>query len=151
MTLANNILVLKVVLVLAVNLGWGLPPPFPAQPGIFIFYPGISLLTICSSITTRKTQLEQIPLCDTNLAKHDRSFLLIFKSLQFFFWRKRLRFLNETNATKICDTSVPPFLENSLLSLLPGTAEGGWRRQRCVTLTLPLIFFQGVIEGKQEN
>ena len=42
MTLANNILVLKVVLALAVNLGWGLPPPFPAQPGIFIFYPGFT-------------------------------------------------------------------------------------------------------------
>ena len=37
MTFANNILLVKVVLTLAVNLGWGLPP-LPAQPGITFFY-----------------------------------------------------------------------------------------------------------------
>ena len=40
-----------------------------------------------------------------------------------------------------------PYLEISFLSLLPGTAEGGWKRQRCVTLTLPhkLFFFKGLM------
>ena len=35
----------------------------------------------------------------------------------------------------------------NFLSLLPGTAEGGWRRQSCVTLTLApkLFFFKGLM------
>ena len=40
-----------------------------------------------------------------------------------------------------------PYLDISFLSLLPGSAEGGWKRQRCVTLTLPhkLFFFKGLM------
>ena len=43
-------------------------------------------------VTTR------VPLCDTNFATRDRSFLSIFKCLSHFFWRNRKRFLNGTNA-----------------------------------------------------
>ena len=39
-----------------------------------------------------------LPLCDTNFATRDRSFLSIFKCLPHFFWRNRKRFLNGTNA-----------------------------------------------------
>ena len=39
-----------------------------------------------------------VPLCDTNFATRDRSFLSIFKCLSHFFWRNRKSFLNGTNA-----------------------------------------------------
>ena len=40
-----------------------------------------------------------------------------------------------------------PYWVLNFLSLLPGTAEGGWRRQSCVTLTLApkLFFFKGLM------
>ena len=39
-----------------------------------------------------------VPLCDTNFATCDRSFLSISKCLLHFFWRNRKSFLNGTNA-----------------------------------------------------
>ena len=57
--------------------------------------------------------------------------------------QKRKYWWQSSFVTHLCH----PYLDISFLSLLPGTAEGGWRWQRCVTLTLPhRLFFEFFLE-----
>ena len=73
--------------------------------------------------------------------------MLILGPIDYNTWRSEAKNWNYGCQIGFVTHHWHPCWVINFLSLLPGTAEGGWRRQSCVTLTLApkLFFFKGLM------
>ena len=81
-----------------------------------------------------------------NIGKLLHLWVFIFDPIDPHAWPQKVKNWNYGCQSRFVTHHCHPYWVINLLSLLPGTAEGGWKHQSCVTLTLAtrLFFFQAL-------